>query len=66
MSIQGLCYTHKFRPEVGIIPGWPWLEQHEHDLDGWQPEIEMNLRGVRYHIKGADHKVLSQVIKANK
>ena len=66
MVTQGLCYRHHLYEHIGILPGWPWLDKHEHDLDGWRPEVEMNLRGVRYHIRGADHKALNKIIKANK
>lgn len=66
MSTEALCSRHHLSPHIGVLPGWSWLEKHEHDYDGWKPEIEMNLGGVRLHIKGADHKTLNKVMKANK
>lgn len=55
-----------FKQHTGILPGWSWLETHEHDLDGWQPTFELSTGHSHYtmHVKNA--KTLSEVIKIHK
>ena len=64
-------YEPRFRkyglfPHIGILPGWGWLHQHEHDLDDWKPTIQMDLAGVKYNITANTGKVINQVVKANR
>ena len=62
---NGYYQRHDFKSWLGVLPGRDWLIEHEHDLDGWQPEIAMNLGGVRYNIR-TDAKTLGKVMKVNK
>jgi hypothetical protein len=46
----GIINRHHLRNWIGILPGWSWLEENEHNLDGWQPTIELSRPGIKYHI----------------
>ena len=52
-----------FKEHIGILPGWDWLAQHEHDLDNWQPELEIIRPGSHYTIKSQDIKTINKAIK---
>ncbi len=57
---------HGFKRWLGVLPGCEWLSQHEHDLDGWQPTVELNLGHVRYKMRIKDTTVINQICKVNK
>ena len=40
-----------------------WLAQQEHDLDNWQPELEIIRPGSHYTIKSQDIKTINKAIK---
>ena len=48
------------------ICGWQWVYQHLHDLDGWQPRIELDYGGVKFNMTVKNPEVLRDIIKAMK
>lgn len=66
MTYQEIITRHNFKPWLGVLPGWGWLHQHEHDYDGWQPTIEMDIGKVHYNMTIRDPKVISEVCKVNR
>lgn len=49
-----------------ILCGWEWLDKHVADMVDYQPNLEMNLGGVRYKITVKQPDILTKVMKANK
>lgn len=49
----------------GIKPmcGWQWVHAHYHDLDNWQPTLEISYNGYKVKATSKDAEVLSQVTK---
>ncbi len=49
----------------GIEPmtGWQWIYQHLHDLDGWQPAIEIIREGASYKITAKDTRIMNEAIR---
>ncbi len=68
MTYHDLMTKHNFRPWLGVLPGWSWLEENEHRLDGGQPTIELSRPGVSYRmsIKPSATGVVAGVMKANR
>jgi len=54
------------KEHLGILPGWNWLEDHEHDLDGWEPQVELDFGSYRQTMRLKKPETLKEVIKANK
>ena len=48
------------------ICGWQWLAEHEHDLDNWQPTIEVKAFGINHRltIKNPADKRMKQVYRS--
>jgi len=67
MIYNELIRRHHIRPWVGIIPGYTWLAENEHKLDGWRPEVELATPGVHYklNIRSYARGVISGVMKVN-
>ena len=59
---------HGFKNWLGVLPGWPWLQENEHKLDGWQPIIETSGPGFKHTltVKPSAKGVVASVMKANK
>ena len=49
------------RPGIDPICGWTWLNAHEHDLDGWIPEIELTRPGSHYKLTIKDNTAMKEV-----
>ena len=45
------------------ICGWQWVYQHYHDLDGWQPSMEMSRDGSRFKFNARNNKIANEAIK---
>jgi hypothetical protein len=44
------------------LTGYQWLWQHQHDLDGWQPRIELDFgNGTTQSIQGKPDAVMEAV-----
>jgi len=61
-----MCKRHYLKEHLGILPGWNWLEDHEHDLDGWEPQVELDFGSYRQTMRLKKPETLKEVIKANK
>ena len=55
------CYGYK--RWLGILPGVPWLERHEHDYDDWKPEIELSRPGFKTTFTLKDPKTMREIAK---
>jgi hypothetical protein len=51
------------RPGIDPLCGWPWLDLHEHDLDGWTPTIELDRPGSHFKFTIRDRQAMNQVSK---
>ena len=58
-----LIKRHGLRSEVGILFGWNWLSENEHNLDGWQPKFEIQSGGVRHTINVRNPKIIRKLVK---
>jgi len=49
----------------GIEPicGWEWVRQHEHDLDGWTPSIEIVRPGSKQTFNIKSREAMNQVVR---
>ena len=56
------CYGFKSWP--GILPGVPWLEEHEHDHAGWEPIVELSRPGFKTTFTLKDPKTMREVAKS--
>ena len=65
MTCYDLCQRHRLKEHIGVLPGWTWLKEHEHDLDGWTPSFEMHLGNLHYNVTVKDPKTLRDIVKAN-
>lgn len=63
-----LMERHNIRLYIGILPGLAWLETHEHDLDDWQPHVELSSPGFRHSltIKPEAAKSIREIMRINK
>lgn len=52
-----------FKSWLGILPGWSWLAQHEHDLDDWHPTLEITRPGFRMTATIKDQSVIKEVAR---
>lgn len=57
---------HGFKGYLGVLPGWDWLSDHEHDLDGWQPTFYISDGHVSHTMTIKKHEIIKEIIKANK
>ncbi len=56
-------HSKYMRPGIDPICGWDWLEDHEHDLDGWSPAIEYSGPGSHFKMTIKDQKQVKEVSK---
>lgn len=63
-GMNGLAERYGLRLYLGILPGWDWLEEHEHDLDGYCPSFELSRPGFRVAVMLKDNSHLKEVVKA--
>jgi len=49
-----------------ILCGWEWLDEHCADMVDYQPDLQMNLGGIRYNMTIKQPSILKDVMKANK
>lgn len=49
----------------GIEPicGWDWIRQHQHNLDGWTPTIEISRPGYRQTFTVRSKEAMNEVVK---
>jgi hypothetical protein len=60
-------YQVVFNPGVTEpLCGFDWLNKHCNAMFDYEPDIEMNLADVRYHIKVKSQEIISEVMKVNK
>ena len=62
-AMNGLAERYGLRLYLGILPGWDWLEEHEHDLDDYSPEFEISRPGFKTTFRLKDPKVMKEVAK---
>ena len=61
---QGIWDRHGLKIYLGVLPGWDWLEEHEHDLDGYEPVVELARPGFHCTVKLKDPKMMKEVARA--
>ena len=61
--MEGLAERHGLRIYLGVLPGWDWLEEHEHDLDGYEPVVELSRPGFKTTFRLKDPKVMREVAR---
>ena len=51
-----------------LIPmcGWEWVIRHEHDLDTYQPKVQMTMGGVRYNMTIKQPSIIKDIMRVNK
>jgi len=59
---------YRFFEHIGILPGWDWLNNHEHDLDDFpEPTIELIANGKTLSVNGNyKHGVIKDFVKSNR
>lgn len=49
-------------PAVQPLCGWDWVRQHRHDLDNWEPKMEIVTPKGRHTFSG-DRKAVEKAVK---
>ncbi len=44
-------------PGINPMCGYDWIQEHQHDLDGWHPTIELISEHSRYKLSGTSKQV---------
>jgi len=52
-----------FKLWLGILPGWNWLNNHEHDLDGYEPRFELVRPGFKCSVQLKDNRKLKEIVR---
>ena len=61
--MEGICERHGLRLYLGVLPGWDWLEKHEHDLDDYCPSFEISRPGFKTTFTLKDPKMMKEVAR---
>ena len=54
---------HGFKLWLGILPGWDWLNNHEHDLDDYTPSMELSRPGFKCSVQLKDNRKLKEIVR---
>jgi hypothetical protein len=61
MDIEKERYYWRMRLGFEPLCGWTWLSLHEHDLDNWQPTIELISPGSHFKFTIKDKEAMKAV-----
>ncbi|KKM07041.1 hypothetical protein LCGC14_1737950 [marine sediment metagenome] len=61
------CYRIILSPGIkNVLCGFAWLNKHCADMVDYQPEVSMNIGGVRYSMTIKEPAIIKDVMRANK
>lgn len=61
-----LISRHHIRPWIGTLPGYQWIKENEHKLDGWSPTVELSNGNSHYTMHVKNPRTLNEVMKAQR